>query len=1034
MAPLAEAFVRIRPDTSGFRAEADRNIGSANLGKLGEVHGRALGDGITRGADGRLRDAKGRFVKSIGDAVGPAAEEAGTSSGRRAGTSFGGGFFSGIRPVLAGVAGLLAGAGLINFLRDSIAEQRESIRVGNLTTAVLRSTGGAARITADQIGALATRLSNLDGVDDEVVQSGENLLLTFTNIRNGVGRGNDIFNQAAAAALDMTAALNNGQVTQQALSASTIQLGKALNDPIQGMTALRRVGVSFTAAQIQQITTMQQSGNIMGAQRVILAELTKEFGGAAAAAADPAQKATVAWGNFKEMVGGVVLPIVTALLGVLSGRILPFITERLIPGIRDLAGWFQLGFIDGSNSVGGFAGVLERLGGIVATVWRNVQVFWAGLTVGANTSSGTVQQFGNVLRTYVIPAIETLVGWIAQAVGWFTSGSTYAGLLRSAVAGAGAAILIAAGVIKIITTAQLLWNLAMSLNPIGLVILAIGALVAGVIYAWTHFAGFRNVVIALWDGLRIGALAVWAVLLPIFQGIGAVVLWLWNTVIYPSFQGWRLLFVNVIIPMVLGFWHNVIEPWVGGISRAVQILWAIIQAVFNVWRAYMVGVLIPAVLAVWHYGIEPFVTGAIAAIRFLWGIVSPIFEALRSFVQDRLVGAFRAGVAGMSAAWDALREAARKPVAFVVNQIANPLIRGFNRVAGAFGVRSHVDEIGGFARGGQITGPGTGTSDSILARVQGGPMIAVSNGEYIIPADKVREVGVSVLDRWISGRAGTDQDAGMSGVPRYQFGGLVDFAKDVWGAVTDPTKLIKGPAEAALRAVPGGGAIRDATIGAGRQLLDGLVSWIKDHLGAGGPGGAGPGFPPWPRDVDNAHGHPDTGVWRSVLGLVRGSGIPYSFGGAYLPGAGHLWHGWGRAVDFMGFDQDRLASFFMAMRPRVLELIHRTRNRDYGITRGAERPMPNQWPLHRNHLHVAMAHGGLVGSYLNGGVVTGPVDRPQPAIVHGGERVLSNDEQERGIRLDDYSISRLAQALSARPVRVQVNAPGWDLATAGVLP
>jgi hypothetical protein len=75
----------------------------------------------------------------------------------------------------------------------------------------------------------------------------------------------------------------------------------------------------------------------------------------------------------------------------------------------------------------------------------------------------------------------------------------------------------------------------------------------------------------------------------------------------------------------------------------------------------------------------------------------------------------------------------------------------------------------------------------------------------------------------------------------------------------------------------------------------------------------------------------------------------------------------------MGFNQDRLAQFFMNMRPRVLELIHTTDKGGYYITRGVrQRSMGIQDELHRNHLHVAMRLGGILsrlpfGSYDTGG-------------------------------------------------------------------
>ena len=186
---------------------------------------------------------------------------------------------------IANTALLGAAAGVVAFGAVSVKAFMESQQVMAQTEAVLKSTGGAANVTSDDVLNLATRLRDLSGVDDEAIQSSENLLLTFREVHNEVGEGNDIFNQAEQAILDMSTALNKGAIpSADQLKSSTIQLGKALNDPISGMTALKRVGVSFTEAQVEQITTMQESGDLMGAQKLILAELTKEFGGAAKAA------------------------------------------------------------------------------------------------------------------------------------------------------------------------------------------------------------------------------------------------------------------------------------------------------------------------------------------------------------------------------------------------------------------------------------------------------------------------------------------------------------------------------------------------------------------------------------------------------------------------------------------------------------------------------------------------------------------------------------------------------------------------------
>ena len=193
-----------------------------------------------------------------------------TGKGRKA--------FGGLTKGVGLVSGALGVGGLASAAQAAFTEMGDAQKVSAQTAAALKSTGGAANVTAKDMDKLSTSLMNKSGVDDEAIKSSQNLLLTFTKVRNETGKGNDIFNQATGTILDMSTAL--GQDTKS----SAIQLGKALNDPVKGITALSRVGVSFTAGQKKQIKAMVEAGDTMGAQKLILAELNKEFGGSAEAA------------------------------------------------------------------------------------------------------------------------------------------------------------------------------------------------------------------------------------------------------------------------------------------------------------------------------------------------------------------------------------------------------------------------------------------------------------------------------------------------------------------------------------------------------------------------------------------------------------------------------------------------------------------------------------------------------------------------------------------------------------------------------
>ena len=198
--------------------------------------------------------------------------------------------------IAAGMA--VVGAAVAAGLRVAVDEAAEAAVVGRQTDAVIRSTGGSANVTKEHLEDLAGSLSKVAAVDDEVIQSAGNVLLTFKAVRNEVGEGNDIFDRAVESALDMSAALGGD------LQSATLQLGKALANPVQGLTALRRAGVDFTAQQQQQIRTMVAMGDVLGAQRLIMEEVESQFDGSSEAAATGVDRIGVAWGNLLEKIGG----------------------------------------------------------------------------------------------------------------------------------------------------------------------------------------------------------------------------------------------------------------------------------------------------------------------------------------------------------------------------------------------------------------------------------------------------------------------------------------------------------------------------------------------------------------------------------------------------------------------------------------------------------------------------------------------------------------------------------------------------------
>ncbi len=230
-------------------------------------------------------------------------DKAGKDAGKRYGVNFGK-----VAKGLIGAAALVGGGvAAVGFLKDANAEARESQKVGAVTAAQIKATGGVAKVTAGQVGALAEAISRKTGIDDEAIQAGSNLILSFKNVHNEAGKGGAIFDRATQSAVDLSKAGFGS------LSSTSKTLGKALNDPIKGVTALRKVGVTFTDQQKKQIETLTKSGDVLGAQKVILKAVEGRVGGVAAASATMGDKAKVAFDNFKESVGKSLLPVVDKL-------------------------------------------------------------------------------------------------------------------------------------------------------------------------------------------------------------------------------------------------------------------------------------------------------------------------------------------------------------------------------------------------------------------------------------------------------------------------------------------------------------------------------------------------------------------------------------------------------------------------------------------------------------------------------------------------------------------------------------------------
>jgi hypothetical protein len=583
-------------------------------------------------------------------------------------------------------------------------------------------------------------------------------------------------------------------------------------------------------------------------------------------------------------------------------------------------------------------------------------------------------------------AAREVAGIVSAAVGFFREHAAIMLTLAAAIVTSVVAYQAYAAIVKIVNGVTIAYNTAVFLvtaatkgwtvaqvaldgaliaNPIGVIITAIVLLVAAIVYIATRTTWFQDIWRVTWTWVKSVTAPVvdwfmsyvWPTMRTAFENIARIVEWAWENVIQPSLRLMVFYIQNVLVPVALWLWHNIFEPVMAGIGRAVQAMWIIVQITWQILKASILSLIVAPLQNMWSI-VQPLWNLFADRVRTTWNTIKPYFDLIMDFIENRIVRSFRNGVNAIGVAWDILKAKVKEPVTAVVNTIINPLINGFNRVAGFFGVKDKVDTIAGFAEGG-YTGAGSKNQ----------PAGIVHAGEWVVPADKTR-VFRPLLE--------AIQQGGVAG---YADGGLVS-------AITNPGKFVASLIDGPLRSFTGrfGTApFVQMLAEVPRRIASAVVSKIKSLLsfsGDGGPTGAGPGFLPWPASPGAQRG--DSGVWHNVVDLIRSTGpLSGSFGNAYRPGD-PLWHGSGRAVDWMGFNQDALAQFFMARMGSVLELIHSTNTRNYGVSRGRPSEMGAQlWSEHKNHIHIAMDTGYGVLQPGNNNVWNG-TGHPEPIASAGG--------------------------------------------------
>jgi hypothetical protein len=217
-----------------------------------------------------------------------------------------------VRNAMSAVAGaFLAVAGAIimflpNFIKMGEEARKSERRLENIAKQMGLFGDNTAKVT-QRLSEYAEAISYATGVDDELVRSAEAILLTFKNLAKTADTTGGAFDRATIAAVDLAAA-GFGEVESNAK-----QLGKALQDPVKGLTALRKAGVTFTKAEQDKIRALVESNRLLEAQELILSAIETQVGGTAAATASATDRMSARFENLLETLSLALLPAVDEL-------------------------------------------------------------------------------------------------------------------------------------------------------------------------------------------------------------------------------------------------------------------------------------------------------------------------------------------------------------------------------------------------------------------------------------------------------------------------------------------------------------------------------------------------------------------------------------------------------------------------------------------------------------------------------------------------------------------------------------------------
>ncbi|SKJ49046.1 Putative phage tail tape measure protein TMP [Mycobacteroides abscessus subsp. massiliense] len=580
-----------------------------------------------------------------------------------------------------------------------------------LAAAAQVDAGKAAEIQANALLAFGLKADYAAKAADVLSNAANASSAEITDVAQALQSGGAVANQFGLKLEDTAAAIgllaNNGIKGSDAgtlLKSALLALTDTSN-PAQG--AIEELGLTVYDTQGRFVGLEKLFGDLQAASQRMTPEMyqaatTTLFGSDAARLAGIAAKDGAA--GYDQMRDAMEKQGSAAKLAAAQNQGLPGVIERLKNAAETLAITLFEKVQGPLSSIGdGLTGFTNKM----QDAFENPAVSQAAGNIGA-ALSGIGAAFGRVLSA-VGPA---LVAGLSNAVNLIVRFKDFLIPLVAGLVAYKTVMLAITVATKAWAAVQALLNIALTANPIGLIIAAIAGLVAGIVVLYNRNETFRKIVQTTWAAIKTAISAVWN--------------WLSTTV----FPGLKLAF-TAIGTAATWLWNNAIVPAWNGIKAVIGVAWEVVSDIFNNW--VRVGQLVgQGAMWLWNNAIQPAWDGIKNAISAAWDFVSPIL--------DKFSTGWDALKSGITSASSAIKDAVTSAFSGLAAVIKAPLkvlgtflasipseVFGF-QIPGADKLNSWGKTLQGFSGGGLVRGPGSGTSDSILAWLSNGEGVVTAKG------------------------------------------------------------------------------------------------------------------------------------------------------------------------------------------------------------------------------------------------------------------------------------------------------------------